>query len=119
MNVQPYATLNNGIQMPLLGLGVYDMHHGEAEAAVLKALETGYRLIDTAEMYENETEPAAVAPQRHSSKSVAPTAGRIPEGSPALDTKLQPGGRTTCHEIPCNVPGKLSPLFTAITPLAA
>ena len=42
--------------MPLLGLGVYDMYGREAEQAVLWALETGYRLIDTAEMYENEAE---------------------------------------------------------------
>lgn len=53
---QLYTTLNNGIQMPLLGLGVYDMYNREAEQAVLWALETGYRLIDTAEMYKNETE---------------------------------------------------------------
>lgn len=40
--------------MPLLGLGVYDMHAEEAINAVQSALETGYRLIDTAAMYENE-----------------------------------------------------------------
>jgi methylglyoxal/glyoxal reductase len=50
------TTLNNGIQMPLLGLGVYDMYQKDAEQAVLWALETGYRLIDTAAMYENEVE---------------------------------------------------------------
>lgn len=55
-NQQLYATLNNGNQMPLLGLGVYDMYKREAEQAVLWALETGYRLIDTAEMYNNEAE---------------------------------------------------------------
>jgi methylglyoxal/glyoxal reductase len=53
---QLYTTLNNGRQMPLLGLGVYDMYQKEAEQAVLWALETGYRLIDTAAMYQNETE---------------------------------------------------------------
>ena len=42
--------------MPLLGLGAYDMYGREAEQAVLWALETGYRLIDTAAMYENEAE---------------------------------------------------------------
>lgn len=55
-NQQLYTTLNNGIKMPLLGLGVYDMYQKEAEQAVLWALETGYRLIDTAAMYQNETE---------------------------------------------------------------
>jgi diketogulonate reductase-like aldo/keto reductase len=53
-NNQPYTTLNNGIQMPLLGLGAYDMHGEEAIKAVKDALDIGYRLIDTAEMYGNE-----------------------------------------------------------------
>ena len=51
---QAYVQLNNGIEMPLLGLGVYDMHAAEAVQAVRFALETGYRLIDTAAMYGNE-----------------------------------------------------------------
>jgi methylglyoxal/glyoxal reductase len=55
-NLPVSTTLNNGISMPLLGLGVYDMYHAEAEEAVLTALETGYRLIDTASMYNNERE---------------------------------------------------------------
>jgi diketogulonate reductase-like aldo/keto reductase len=50
------TVLNNGVSMPLLGLGVYDMYQKEAEQAVLWALELGYRLIDTAAMYHNETE---------------------------------------------------------------
>jgi methylglyoxal/glyoxal reductase len=52
---QPYTKLSNGIKMPLLGLGVYDMHGDEAEQAVQDALKTGYRLIDTAALYNNET----------------------------------------------------------------
>lgn len=51
-----YIQLNNGIEMPLLGFGVYDMYRKEAEDATSQALETGYRLIDTASMYENEVE---------------------------------------------------------------
>jgi methylglyoxal/glyoxal reductase len=53
---QLFTTLNNGLKMPLLGLGVYDMYNQEAEQAVDWALEMGYRLIDTAAMYENERE---------------------------------------------------------------
>ncbi len=53
---QAYSTLNNGVEMPLLGLGVYDMYQSEAEQATEWALEIGYRLIDTASMYENEVE---------------------------------------------------------------
>ena len=53
---QLYTTLNNGNKMPLLGLGVYDMYKEEAIHSVHTALEAGYRLIDTAAMYENEVE---------------------------------------------------------------
>ena len=55
-NSQSYTRLNNGIEMPLLGLGVYDMHGNTTETAVNDALEIGYRLIDTAAMYGNEKE---------------------------------------------------------------
>lgn len=49
--------LNNGIAMPLQGFGVYQMTvAAECERAVLDALETGYRLIDTAASYQNETQ---------------------------------------------------------------
>ena len=48
--------LNNGVVMPTLGLGVYQMKEGEeTEQAVHWALEAGYRLIDTAKLYNNET----------------------------------------------------------------
>lgn len=51
------VTLNNGITMPLLGFGVFQMTNpAECERAVLDALETGYRLIDTAASYQNETQ---------------------------------------------------------------
>jgi methylglyoxal/glyoxal reductase len=55
-NEQLFTTLNNGIKMPLLGLGVYDMYEQEAEQTIEKAVEIGYRLFDTAAMYRNETE---------------------------------------------------------------
>lgn len=59
MSQQPYATLRNGIKMPLLGLGMWDMYGQEAVQAVQWALETGYRLLDTAAMYQNEQETGA------------------------------------------------------------
>ena len=49
-----YVTLNNGIEMPLLGYGVYQVPSAECERCVLDALATGYRLIDTAQAYFNE-----------------------------------------------------------------
>jgi hypothetical protein len=53
---QDYIQLNTGDKMPLLGLGVYNMHGVEAENAVARALQMGYRLIDTATSYKNEQE---------------------------------------------------------------
>lgn len=48
-------TLNNGLQMPILGFGVFQIPDPkECEQAVLDAIETGYRLIDTAASYHNE-----------------------------------------------------------------
>ena len=49
-----YATLNNGIQMPMAGIGTFLLTPDEAEASVLHALACGYRLIDTANAYVNE-----------------------------------------------------------------
>lgn len=51
-----YVTLNNGIKMPILGYGVYQVTKDECERCVLDALEAGYRLIDTAQSYFNEEE---------------------------------------------------------------
>ncbi|CNI27157.1 aldo/keto reductase [Yersinia mollaretii] len=49
--------LNNGIQMPLLGFGVFQMTDpSECERAVIDAIDVGYRLIDTAASYQNETQ---------------------------------------------------------------
>ena len=47
-------TLNNGIQMPVLGFGTFMMNGSECEESVLTAIRAGYRMIDTAEAYGNE-----------------------------------------------------------------
>lgn len=49
-----YANLNNGVKMPMAGIGTFLLTPDEAEAAVLSALQCGYRLIDTANAYVNE-----------------------------------------------------------------
>ena len=46
--------LNNGIEMPTLGFGVYQIDEKHCEQAVLDAIDVGYRLIDTATAYQNE-----------------------------------------------------------------
>ncbi len=49
-----YIVLNNGVKMPMTGIGTFLLTPDEAEASVLYALEDGYRLIDTANAYVNE-----------------------------------------------------------------
>jgi diketogulonate reductase-like aldo/keto reductase len=49
-----YVTLNNGVKMPQLGYGVYQVAPEEAERCVLDAISVGYRSIDTAQAYANE-----------------------------------------------------------------
>lgn len=51
-----YVTLNNGVKMPQLGYGVYQVKKDECERCVSDALQVGYRLIDTAQSYANEEE---------------------------------------------------------------
>jgi 2,5-diketo-D-gluconate reductase A len=50
----PNVTLNNGVEMPILGFGVFQIPLDETEAAVASALEAGYRHLDTAASYGNE-----------------------------------------------------------------
>ena len=52
----PLATFNSGQQAPRLGLGVYKVAQDIADSLVVKAIETGYRRIDTAALYDNELE---------------------------------------------------------------
>ncbi len=60
MALAPTLRLNNGLQMPRFGLGVYKMRPGATtKQAVGKALELGYRLIDTARLYGNERDVGA------------------------------------------------------------
>ncbi len=56
MTAVPDIELNNGVKIPQLGFGVFQIPPAETKAATLAALEVGYRHIDTAEMYGNEKE---------------------------------------------------------------
>lgn len=51
-----YVTLSNGVKMPILGYGVYQVTKDECERCVMDALEVGYRSLDTAQSYFNEEE---------------------------------------------------------------
>lgn len=46
--------LNNGLEMPILGFGVYQIPNEETEQVVSQAIKAGYRLFDTAQAYANE-----------------------------------------------------------------
>ncbi len=74
-----YVTLNNGVKMPMAGIGTFLLTPDEAEASVLSALKDGYRLIDTANAYVNEK-----AVGRAMKKS------GLPRGEIFLETKLWP-----------------------------
>lgn len=51
-----YVTLNNGVKMPMLGYGVYQIKKEDCQKCVIEAIQAGYRLIDTAAIYMNEVE---------------------------------------------------------------
>jgi diketogulonate reductase-like aldo/keto reductase len=59
MPLPPTIRLANGLEMPRFGLGVYKMPPTKTQKAVAKALALGYRLIDTARLYDNEREVGA------------------------------------------------------------
>jgi 2,5-diketo-D-gluconate reductase A len=82
------VTLNNGVEMPIVGFGVYQIPPDETESAVETALEVGYRHIDTAAAYQNEE---AVGRAVRSSG--------IPRGDLFITTKLsiQDAGEANAH----------------------
>ena len=56
MNQMQHVVLNNGVKMPILGFGVFQIPASETKQAVLDAIQVGYRHIDTAQSYANEKE---------------------------------------------------------------
>ncbi|HEY0691074.1 MAG TPA: aldo/keto reductase [Kribbella sp.] len=82
-NFQSTRTLSNGAEIPVMGLGVWQVDDGpQCERAVAWALEEGYRLIDTAQAYGNE-----------SSVGRAIRSSGIPREEIFLTTKFYPGSR--------------------------
>ncbi|WP_069169649.1 aldo/keto reductase [Streptomyces griseus] len=77
MSKVPSITLNNGLEMPQLGFGVWQVPDDEATTAVTTAIESGYRSIDTAAIYGNEA---------GTGKAVA--ASGVPRGELFVTTKL-------------------------------
>ena len=54
MSAEKHVDLSNGVSMPAIGYGTWPIPDREAEKMVVAAIDAGYRLIDTAEMYRNE-----------------------------------------------------------------
>ncbi|WPB89995.1 aldo/keto reductase [Streptomyces malaysiensis] len=80
MSNVPFITLNNGVRMPQLGFGVWQIPDDEAQVAVRNALDAGYRSIDTAAIYGNE---------EGTGKGLAPSG--IARDELFITTKLQNG----------------------------
>ena len=74
-----YITLNNGVKMPMAGLGTFLLSPDEAQESVYAALKEGYQLIDTANAYVNEK---AVGRAMRQSK--------VPRENIFLETKIWP-----------------------------
>jgi len=79
LELQSCVTLNNGVKMPILGLGTWGATGRGGRQAVLWALEAGYRLIDTASSYGNEREVGE-----------AVRASGVPRGEIFITTKVWP-----------------------------
>lgn len=77
---QPYVTLNNGVRIPQIGFGVFQVPPGTTQSVVERALEAGYRHIDTAAAYNNEAGVGA-----------AVRASGLPRDQVFITTKLRNG----------------------------
>lgn len=84
--------LNNGIEMPVLGYGVFQVSPEECERCVLDAIGAGYRLIDTAQAYYNEE--AWVMPSPDAACPVMNFFSRPKCGLPMPERKRQPTAST-------------------------
>ncbi|ABK01666.1 aldo/keto reductase [Arthrobacter sp. FB24] len=86
-NTIPQLTLNNGVKIPQLGFGVFQVPPEETQRIVEDALEAGYRHIDTAAAYRNEAGVGA-----------AISASGIPREDIFITTKLRNGEQGNAHE---------------------
>ena len=91
------VTLNNGVQMPALGFGVFQTPPDVTAQAVATALAAGYRLIDTAAAYGNEREVGQAI--RHSGLARDEEVDHGPSGAQPMISSHQ-------HDAPCPVQGE-------------
>ena len=78
MSAIPTVTLNDGAWFPELGLGTYDLRGEEGIAAIVAAIDSGYRLLDTAVNYENEREVGEAVRRSDVDRGKVLVASKIP-----------------------------------------
>jgi 2,5-diketo-D-gluconate reductase A len=89
MSVVPTITLNNGVEIPQLGFGVYQIPPADTVEATLSALEVGYRHIDTAEMYGNEKQVGEAIRASGSDRGEVFVTSKLNNGFHAYDDALR------------------------------
>ncbi len=94
MSVVPTVTLNNGVEIPQLGFGVFQIPPEETKDAVLAALEVGYRHIDTAEMYGNEKQVGEAVRASGLDRGEVFVTSKLNNGFHAYDDALKAFDRT-------------------------
>lgn len=85
----PTVTLNDGIPFPELGLGTYGLRGDEGVAAIVAAIESGYRLLDTAVNYENEREVGEAVRQSGVDRGELFVATKIPGRHHGFDEAIE------------------------------
>lgn len=90
----PTITLNNGVQIPQLGFGVYQIPAADTEAATTTALDVGYRHIDTAEMYGNERGVGQAVANSGIDRGDVFITSKLNNGFHAYDDALRAGDQT-------------------------
>ena len=89
MTQVPTITLNNGVVIPQLGFGVYQITPDDTRQATLDALEVGYRHIDTAEMYGNEKQVGDAVAASGLARSEVFVTSKLNNGFHARDAALR------------------------------
>jgi 2,5-diketo-D-gluconate reductase A len=94
MTAVPNITLNNGVDIPQLGFGVFQIPPEQTKDATLSALEVGYRHIDTAEMYGNEKEVGEAVRESGIDRGEVFVTSKLNNGFHAYDDALDAFDRT-------------------------
>lgn len=94
MNAIPNLKLNNGVEIPQLGFGVFQIPPEQTRAATLEALKVGYRHIDTAQMYGNEREVGEAVRDSGIARADVFVTSKLNNGFHAHDRAVEEFGRS-------------------------